>query len=143
MTETHATFEVGDRVVLRGASEAGCGTVTEMLEYGMVRVRWEQPEFTGIHRGEQLAKVQDRSVGAPASRTQRLINVKAAIDRSGKVDTNPELKKLFGQLVGASVAMGNAARMARQTPSAGIAQKLADLDLQIDAIIRRINQILG
>ena len=39
------TFEVGDRVVLRGAEQAGRGTVIDILEFGMIRVLWERPEL--------------------------------------------------------------------------------------------------
>jgi hypothetical protein len=59
MAETNDQLEVGDRVVLRGAEEAGRGTITQLLEYGMVRVLWEPPELTAIHRSEQLSRVQE------------------------------------------------------------------------------------
>jgi hypothetical protein len=42
---TENTFEVGDRVALRGAEEAGGGTVIDILEFGMIRVLWERPEL--------------------------------------------------------------------------------------------------
>jgi hypothetical protein len=58
--KTHDTVEIGDRVVLRGAEEAGCGTVTDILEYGMIRVRWEQPELNAIYRRDQLTKLSER-----------------------------------------------------------------------------------
>ena len=56
--ETHNTFEVGDRVVLRGAEEAGGGTVIDILEFSMIRVLWERPELSAIHRSEQLTKLK-------------------------------------------------------------------------------------
>ena len=76
-------------------------------------------------------------------RTQRLIKVQAATDNSGKIDNNPELKELYGQLVEATVAMHDAARTAREKPSPSTGRNLWDLGLQIDAIISRINRILG
>jgi hypothetical protein len=77
----------------------------------------------------------------PTSRTQRLIKV--ATDKTSKVDINPELKELYGQLVEATMAVREASRVAREKPSPGIAMNVWDLDLQIDAILRRINRILG
>jgi hypothetical protein len=77
----------------------------------------------------------------PPNRGSGIINV--AKDKTWKVDLNPELKELYGQLVEATLAMHDAARTDREKPSPSTGQKLWDVDLQIDAIIRRINQILG
>jgi hypothetical protein len=79
----------------------------------------------------------------PASRTRRLIKVRAATDNRSKVDVDPELKELYGQLVEATVAVRDAARIAREKPWSSIGRKILDLDLKIDAIISRINRILG
>jgi hypothetical protein len=76
----------------------------------------------------------------PASRTQRLI--KGSTDSASKVDINPELKELFAQLVEATLAVRDAARMVREKPSPSMGRRFLDLDLQMDAIIRRIDQIL-
>jgi hypothetical protein len=77
----------------------------------------------------------------PSSRTQRLIA--AAADQASKGDVKPELKELYGQLVESVGAAREAAKTAREKPSPNASRKLWDLDLQIDAIIRRINKILG
>jgi hypothetical protein len=79
----------------------------------------------------------------PASRTQRLTEVKAATDESIRVDINPDLHELFGQLVEANVAIGDATWILREKPSPGIGRRLADLHLQMGIIISRINYILG
>jgi hypothetical protein len=79
----------------------------------------------------------------PASRTQRLIKVKAGTDNRSKVDINPELKELYGQLVEATLAVRDAERMVREKSSPSTGRKIWDLNMQIDAIISRINQILG
>jgi hypothetical protein len=80
----------------------------------------------------------------PASRTLRLIKANAATDKSSNVGINPELKELYGQLVEATLAMRDAARMARERPSPSIPRKVEHehLDLLTDAIISRINEIL-
>jgi hypothetical protein len=82
-----------------------------------------------------------RNETVPSNRTARIINV--AKNKTSKVDINPALRELYGQLVEATVAARDAARRARENPSPGIVLSAWNLDMQIDAIIRRINQILG
>ena len=77
----------------------------------------------------------------PASRTERLTEVKAADDKS-TVDINPDLHELYGQLVEATVAMGDATWILREKPSPSIGRKLAELHLRMGIIICRINYIL-
>jgi hypothetical protein len=77
---------------------------------------------------------------ALASRTLRIIQV--VPDKTLKVDINPELSKLYAQLAEATVASREAQRIANEKPSPGAEQKFWDLDLQLEAIISRINQIL-
>ena len=77
----------------------------------------------------------------PPSRTERIIKV--AADKTNKVDINPELKELYGQLTEAAIALREAGIIAREKPSPSAEQKFWDLDLQLKAIITRINQILG
>jgi hypothetical protein len=77
----------------------------------------------------------------PPNRTERIIKV--AKHKTSKVDINPELRELYGQLVEAILAVRDATRRALEKPTPGIILKVWDLDMQIDAMIGRINRILG
>ena len=77
----------------------------------------------------------------PPSRTVRLIEV--ATDKTSEVDIKPELKGLYGQLAEATLASREAGRIARERPSPSAEREFWDLDLELDAIIRRINRLIG
>jgi len=77
----------------------------------------------------------------PPSRTARLIEV--ANDKTAKVDIKPELKELYGQLAEATIASREAGRIAREKPSPSADRKFWDLDLELEAIISRINRLIG
>jgi len=77
----------------------------------------------------------------PPSRTERIIKV--ANDKTGKVEISPELKELYGQLAKVTIASRKAGRLAREKPSPSAEREYWDLDLELDAIIRRINRLIG
>jgi hypothetical protein len=51
---------------LRGAEEADRGTITQLLGYGMVRLLWDSPQLTSIHRHEQLTKLSEHFLALEA-----------------------------------------------------------------------------
>ena len=69
--------------------------------------------------------------------------IRAATDKTSKVDINPELKELCARLPEATLASREAGRTAREKPSPSAEREFWDLDLELDAIIRRINRLIG
>ncbi len=55
--ETATTLEIGDRVVIRGSREMTCGTVTQVLQDGIVRVLWDAAERDALQFGEPLVRL--------------------------------------------------------------------------------------
>lgn len=53
-------LQVGDRVALCGAETSGKGTITQVLEGGIVRVLWDRSEMDSLHLGGKLTKLSRR-----------------------------------------------------------------------------------
>jgi hypothetical protein len=87
----------------------------------------------------------------PPSRTARLIKAAAAntskTSKTNKAAMTPqesrELLQLYAELPNASSAALQARRIASETPTGSALQKFKELDARLEAIISRINEILG
>jgi hypothetical protein len=55
--ETATTLEIGDRVNIRGSDSTTCGTVTQVLHDGFVRVLWDSAERGALQFGERLGRL--------------------------------------------------------------------------------------
>jgi hypothetical protein len=54
------TLAIGDRVKLRGLRAGSCGTITQVLDDGVVRVLWDNEDWDALQFGSALAKVRQR-----------------------------------------------------------------------------------
>jgi hypothetical protein len=54
--QTITTLEIGDRVTIRDAETTTCGTVTQVLHDGVVRVLWDTAERGALQFGELLVR---------------------------------------------------------------------------------------
>jgi hypothetical protein len=50
-------MDIGDRVIFRGAKATVCGTVTQVLHDGVVRVLWDSEDRGLLQFGELLIKL--------------------------------------------------------------------------------------
>ncbi len=55
--ETATTLEIGDRVIIRGSKARTCGTITQVLRDGVVRVLWDIAEQGVSQFGELLVRL--------------------------------------------------------------------------------------
>jgi hypothetical protein len=55
--QTATTLEIGDRVTIRDSEATTCGTVTQVLHDGVVRVLWDFAEQGALQYGERLGRL--------------------------------------------------------------------------------------
>ncbi|HWW20550.1 MAG TPA: hypothetical protein VNZ06_07075 [Steroidobacteraceae bacterium] len=52
-----STLAIGDRVIFRSSKATACGTVTQVLDDGVVRVLWDGEERGPLQFGQVLVKL--------------------------------------------------------------------------------------